>query len=93
MQTTGSNAAREGDALLKRQENGLYQVTFLYHSTEANKVVLESDDLYERMLDENDNLKAFTKISGTDTFELQLHDLPADAFCCYNFKVDGTVTS
>ncbi|MCS5712923.1 MAG: alpha/beta hydrolase-fold protein [Candidatus Babeliales bacterium] len=84
-------SAKGGSPLIQMQENGQYQVTFLYRSKVAKRVELESEDLYERMLDENDNPKCFEKISGTDTFVLQLDNIPADAFCFYNIKVDGKV--
>ncbi|MBI2792221.1 MAG: hypothetical protein HYX61_09690 [Gammaproteobacteria bacterium] len=68
-----------------------YQVTFLYQAKDVEKVELDSDDLYERMLDENDKPKRFERIPGTDTFVLQLDNLPEDAFCFYNIKVNGEV--
>ncbi len=68
-----------------------YQVFFLYQAKDAEKVELDSEDLYERMLDENDNPKRFERIPGTDTFVLQLDNLPEDAFCFYNIKVNGEV--
>ena len=68
-----------------------YQVTFLYQAKDAEKVELDSEDLYERMLDENDKPKRFERIPGTDTFVLQLDNLPEDAFCFYNIKVNGEV--
>ncbi len=80
-----------GEPLIQEQENGQYTVTFLYRAKDAEKVELDSEDLHERILDKNDEPKCFERIPGTDTFILQIDNLPADAFCFYNIKVNGEV--
>lgn len=80
-----------GGPLFQKQDNGQYKVTFMYRAQNAEKVELESEDLHERILDENDEPRCFERIPGTDTFILQIENLPADAFCFYNIKVNGIV--
>lgn len=84
-----SRLATEGTPLLLKQENGQYKVTFIYQNPEAKIVSLDCLDLYDRMLDEEGELKKLERIPGTDTFILQLDNIPANVFAPYCFKVDS----
>lgn len=86
--------ANEGTPLLQIQENGQYQITFLYSSKDAKTVKLECFDLYDRMLDEETGQpRQFEKIPGTDTFILTFNDVPPDAFATYNLIIDEKIDS
>jgi len=78
----------EGTPLIT-QENGKYQVTFLYKSSDVKEVELFCPDFYDRLLDENDQPRKFKKIPGTDTYTLQLDNVPADTFAAYNIVVNN----
>ncbi len=39
-------SANGGSPLIQKQENGQYQVTFLYRSKDAQRVELDSEDLH-----------------------------------------------
>lgn len=81
----------EGTPIISKQENGKYQVTFLYQSQDDKTVELDCPDLYDRMLDERGTLKKFEKILGTDVYFLQFDNVPQNAFAPYNIVLKNEI--
>lgn len=81
--------AGNGSPLIREQEDGQYQMTFLYHSQDAKTIKLISGDLYEKNLDEQGKRRKFDRIPGTDTYILQIDNVPPKTCATYSLKVNG----
>src|SRR3990167_10067239 len=82
-------ASTDGTPLVEPQDNGNYQVTFLYRSSGNEEIELFCPDLHDRLLGEDGKPRKFERVPGTDTFILQVNIFPADTFSAYSIKKVG----